>query len=367
MSAGGGAALPTLSARAARDGRGMLPGIRIRWWGAEIPTAIAAAGNRLWVANSLYAATGGNDGGAVTELSASTGAPIRVISGRRYRLTDPEAIAADSGRVWVVNGNGGSVTELDAGTGAPIRVISGRRYRFSDPWGIAVGGTSVWVADGDGGLLTEFSAGTGALIRVISGQRYQLSGPAAITAAGNRLWVTNPESNSVTEINATTGALLRVFSAPRYQLSTPAAVAASGNSVWVANSDYNGSAEVGARSGWVTEISATTGALLGVSSAPLDWASEIAAGGAGVWVLTNDIPPKGGGMGPDGSVAELSATSGRLAWSVSSAPFGTSAPGGAITAAGARVWVLGRDNFDARYWVAGLSAATGKLIRVIAS
>ena len=49
--------------------------------------------------------------------------------------------------VWVANYSGNSVTELSASTGALVKVIGGSSYGFDDPVAIASDGTHVWVAN----------------------------------------------------------------------------------------------------------------------------------------------------------------------------------------------------------------------------
>ena len=107
--------------------------------GFRQPDAIASDGTHVWVAN--------NDGNSVTELNASTGALVKVISGSRYEFNDPDAIASDGTHVWVANDDGNSVTELNASTGGLVKVISGSSYGFNDPDAIASDGTHVWVAN----------------------------------------------------------------------------------------------------------------------------------------------------------------------------------------------------------------------------
>jgi len=72
-----------------------------------------------------------------------------------------------------------------------------------------------------------------------------------------------------------------------------------------------------------------------------------------------------GDSGPDGSVAQLRGTSGRLVRNISGQPFQNSSPGGAIGADGAHLWVAGAYFYQSGGWVAELSAATGALVRVI--
>jgi hypothetical protein len=304
----------TAPASASRTDVAPLGSVKIPGKAVAAPEAIAASGGRVWVANSLYPVTG-NAGGWVTELSATTGALIRVVSARPDGLTDPEAIAVAGGRVWVVNSFGGSVTELNATTGA--------------------------------------------LISVITAQQYQLSDPGAIALDGNRVWVANAGNDSVTEIDATTGALIWVISGPRYQFSSPVEVAASRNRLWMVSSTSDNSS--------VTVINATTGALVRVIWSLPNFAFAITPGWGGVWLVTN-VGVKGvGDSGPDGSVAELGATSERLIRNISGPPFRNSSPGGAIAADGTHVWVAGTYFYRSGGWVAELNAATGARIRVVSS
>ena len=52
----------------------------------------------------------------VTELSASTGALVHVLSASSYDST-PDAVSSDGAHVWVANSGGNTVTELSASTG----------------------------------------------------------------------------------------------------------------------------------------------------------------------------------------------------------------------------------------------------------
>jgi hypothetical protein len=138
-------------------------------------------------------------------------------------LAGADAIAVAGNRVWVANasyGASGWLAEIDAATGALIRIIAGQRYGLADPVALAVDGNTLWVADGTGNAVTEVNARTGALIRVIAGQGYQLADPGAIAAGGGHVWAVSAGADSVTEIDAATGAVVRVISAPRYRLDT---------------------------------------------------------------------------------------------------------------------------------------------------
>jgi DNA-binding beta-propeller fold protein YncE len=70
------------------------------------PSAITSDGTHVWVANGA--------GDSVTELSASTGALVKVISDSSYGLDGPDAVTSDGNHIWVANGGGQSVTEFSA-------------------------------------------------------------------------------------------------------------------------------------------------------------------------------------------------------------------------------------------------------------
>jgi hypothetical protein len=57
--------------------------------------------------------------------------------------------------LFVANGAGNSLTELDASTGALVRVISASSYRFNGPVAMAVSGHDLFVANGGGRSVTE--------------------------------------------------------------------------------------------------------------------------------------------------------------------------------------------------------------------
>jgi DNA-binding beta-propeller fold protein YncE len=330
--------------------------VRVPWRALAGEDAVAVAGNAVWVANSGYEAGGG---GWLAEINAATGALIRVVAGRRYALTDPVALAVDGDRLWVADGSGDALTEINAATGALIRVVAGRRYALADPEAIAAGGGHVWAASAGANSVTEIDAATGALVRVISAPRYRLDTTVytpAIAAAGNRVWVTGGNGDALTEINATTGALIRVITARRYQLNGPDAIAVAGDRAWVVDIDSSA----------VTEIDAATGALIRVIPSLPNVPFAIAADKAGAWLVTNLGVKAVDGSRPDGSVAELSAATGRLVRNIGGAPFRAATPGGAIAAGGGAVWVTGANFYGYRNWLAELSAATGALVRVIA-
>ena len=166
-----------------------LSGPRVFGWGFDSPDAVSSDGRHVWVADGA--------GNMVIELSASTGAVVNVLSGSRYRFDNPDAVSSDGTHVWVANlgslappqpRGGTTVTELSASTGALVKVLSGSRYRFDHPDAVSSDGRHVWVASfgvprgprgvggdrgapGSASTVTELSASTGAVVKVLSGSR----------------------------------------------------------------------------------------------------------------------------------------------------------------------------------------------------
>lgn len=101
-----------------------LPDVHVLGQGFSGPDAIAVAGNDVFVANQ--------NSNSVTELNASTGAAVRVVSGAAYQITYPLTLAVAGNDLFVANGGSadGSVTKLKASTGTLVKVIAGPPPRF---------------------------------------------------------------------------------------------------------------------------------------------------------------------------------------------------------------------------------------------
>ena len=188
--------------------------------------------------------------GSLTEVNTATGALVRVVP--LHSSNGPGAMVLDQGdlfvgtNLFVVKGSGsdveGSLTEVRASTGALVRVVSGARYQWFDtPSAMLADGPELFVASGAffgrTGSVTEVDASTGALVKVSYGARYRLDAPVAMVLRGSDLFVANGGNNSLTEIDASTGALVRVVSGPAYQFDEPSAMVRDGNNLFVANQD----------------------------------------------------------------------------------------------------------------------------------
>ena len=78
-------------------------------------------------------------GNSVTELSAATGALVKVIRGPGYGFDGPSAITSDGTDIWVANLLGNPVTELSAVTGERVRIIANVGLRLRRPLGHYLG------------------------------------------------------------------------------------------------------------------------------------------------------------------------------------------------------------------------------------
>ena len=217
------------------------------------PAAIAISGSRVWV-TSLQTSS---NGGLVTDLDESDGSITRVIDGLADSFDGPVAIAARGNDVWIVSsgvknyyGNGrgvGSVTELNATTGRVIRIITAQTAPFNEPTSIAISGSHVWVANLDYSSIVELNASSGAVVRLIRAN--SLNQPLSMAVDHDHLWVANFFGNSVTELKKYKGAVVRVIGAG---FNDPGGIAIAGSHVWVTNGPINA----------VTELRESDGSLV---------------------------------------------------------------------------------------------------------
>jgi hypothetical protein len=168
----------------------------------QAPVALASDGAHVWIAGSDV--NGNGTAGTVTELDASSGRPLwnsPVTISNSSQATTYDSITYDGGFLWVANGE--SVTELNASNGKLVRVLSGTQYQFNGPTVVAAAGAHVLVVNSSGNSVTEIDARTGALVHTLPAASYHFDNPKAITVAGNHAWILNSPSaspGSVTEI-----------------------------------------------------------------------------------------------------------------------------------------------------------------------
>jgi hypothetical protein len=104
--------------------------------------------------------------GTVTELDATAGRLVRVLSASKLRFFGPDAISSDGTHVWVTHESVSSVDELNAATGALVRILKDDNspgkiipHRFCCLGEDQLDGTSVWVTNYYAGSVTGSPAG----------------------------------------------------------------------------------------------------------------------------------------------------------------------------------------------------------------
>ena len=137
-------------------------GPRVLGWGVTGELAMVVDGPDLFATNGF----------SVIELKAATGAFVRTISGPSYHFSSARAMVADGADLFVANfglvESDSSVTELKASTGDLVRVISAS-YRFDYPDALALGGGDLFVSNDGANSVTELNARTAKLVRVVPG------------------------------------------------------------------------------------------------------------------------------------------------------------------------------------------------------
>jgi outer membrane protein assembly factor BamB len=132
------------------------------------PDAMAVDGGDLFVADS------GNN--SVIEVDVATGAPVRAVAASADSSDEPVAIAAAGPDLFVANADvalegsgtayeGSSVTELNASSGTVVSVLSSPGYMFEEPDALAVAGPDLFVANLSDGSVTELPTSLPSTVR----------------------------------------------------------------------------------------------------------------------------------------------------------------------------------------------------------
>jgi YVTN family beta-propeller protein len=215
-----------------------------------IPTGVDAGLGSVWVANgtagSVSRVDPGTDQvaatipvaqdtsfGSVTTLPGSVWAAFsdgsiarldpsaaRVVQ-RGTAGTNPEAIAAGAGGVWVANAADSTVSRILPQTATAIATPSVGRH----PSGVAVGEGAVWVADEGDGTVTRIDPATGAETTIAVGR-----GPTGIAVGAGGVWVANSADGTVSKIDPAQGRAVATIQVG----NRPAGVAVANGRVWVA-------------------------------------------------------------------------------------------------------------------------------------
>jgi hypothetical protein len=195
----------------------------------------------------------------------------------------------------------------------------GVSYDFGSPRGMATDGTDVWVANyvDQSQSVTEFNATTGAWVRTIQG----LSNPDAVAYGDSHVFAINVFAGTVTEIDASTGAIIGTLSGSPYGFDGPGVEVSDGSHIWFLNTGNN----------TVTEIDASTGAWIQTLSDPsydFDQPDGAVFDGTNIWVTNSG----------NNTVTEIDAATGDLVQVLSGSQYGFDYPG-ALAFDGTNLWV----------------------------
>jgi peptide/nickel transport system substrate-binding protein len=214
------------------------------------PSAVAAAGGAIWVADdrsgsvsridtatntvrqtvnvghgqSVLAA--GRDGvwaanrqdGTVSLISAATNAVVDT-----FTAGSPTDVCLLDGDVWVAGASAGAVLRLDPDTHGEHPIAVG-----GNASALACGAGGVW-AVGDSGRLAQISPATNSVRRTLD-----LGAGASVLAAGDEaLWVANPLTDVVSRVDAGRGVVTETV--PLRPADEPVALAVGAGGVWAAN------------------------------------------------------------------------------------------------------------------------------------
>jgi DNA-binding transcriptional ArsR family regulator len=137
------------------------------------------------------------------------------------------------------------LTELNATTGRRIRVLTAPSYGFSNPVAMALVGGDLVVGNSGNASLIEINPTTGGLVRIVDATQY-IAGTAAFLATPGGLWVAGcspadtvvclgQSADSLIELDPATGSVIHQVSASDHLLYSPDALAAVGGQLWVAD------------------------------------------------------------------------------------------------------------------------------------
>ena len=141
--------------------------------------------------------------------------PIRIGS-------NPTALAAGAGALWVASEEAGTVTRIDLRSGKVVKAIG----VGNGPGAIAVGEGAVWVVNRHDGTLSRIDPASNAVswtVRIGSD-------PTAVTAGGGAVWVAGGEARTVSRVDPDAPRVLERIAVG----SSPVAIASVGRTVWTA-------------------------------------------------------------------------------------------------------------------------------------
>ena len=235
------------------------------------PSAVAAAGNLVWVADRRR--------GVVVKFQAGYERPTARIAYPRPRVPgpaglnvrEPVSLASARGAVWVTDGSR-RVTRIDARSGAVTQFAAGRTLD-----GVVSGAGAVWAFNSKTATVVRIDPRTGAVtdpIRIATRRGSDKPYPVGIATTPGTVWVLNGNTATVSRIDVAQGGVRDTVAIGMDRL--PRGIGASGRTVWVANFDGSVSRIAPGRA---TPSSIWIGESLG----------GVVADGARVWVTTTAL------------------------------------------------------------------------------
>jgi DNA-binding SARP family transcriptional activator/outer membrane protein assembly factor BamB len=236
------------------------------------PTSLATAGGRVFVATV--------DSATLTEVDGRTGRVVRVVA----LQISPGAVAAEGDRVWVADRRRGLVVGFEAGyeqprarisyARAPARGPSGLNVR--EPVSLASAGGSVWVTDGSS-RLTRLDARSGAVAQRPAGLKLD-----GVVSGAGAVWAFSSSTATVVRIDPRTGAItdqIKIATRRGSDKPYPVGIATTPGTVWVLN----------ANTATVTRIDTAQGGVRDTVAIGMDrLPRSIGASGRTVWVANFD-------------------------------------------------------------------------------
>ena len=161
----------------------------------QAPLALASDGAHIWLVGGNV--NGGGTAGTLTEFNADDGTELWSVPTTVY--SDPyrsisASLAYADGRLWLASGD--TVIEYNASTGKPMQVLAGAKYKFDHALAVAVIGDKVLVVNAGANSVTEIDARTGGLLHTLSAAIYHFDNPFGITVTGNHAWIINFPPNA---------------------------------------------------------------------------------------------------------------------------------------------------------------------------
>ena len=152
-----------------------------------------------------------------------------------YGLATPASATVAGGDLFIANEAGNSVSVVNASNGTHVATIAGSSFGLDHPTSTASVGSDVFVANSSGNSVTEIDAGNRSPLRIVSGPQYGISDPIALSAAPGQLFVLSADGG-VTEVSATTGGLVGVLPGSQLALRGPSSLSVSGDDLFVTDS-----------------------------------------------------------------------------------------------------------------------------------